>query len=257
MPRKFYLLGHNPNTVPDAVQCLQDGANGLEPDVYYDSEKPEKFFVQESPAIWDVFSKTPPSLQEYLKDLSAQLLQNRGFNLALIAFDLKNANDFDIRALYDMIRIHFSNTHPKVAILTTVGESTSMGSVTCIQNQGLYESIGVDGGTTADQADDFFKNRNLHYTYGNGNSVLSSTLDQYVNEIRRATELRDAGNGNSFKMVYPWTVNNENKMKLYLDMPRGIDGMITGEVKQLWNILQKPEYQQKYCLATSADKPFS
>lgn len=44
-PRKFYIIGHNPNSVHEAVKCLKAGANALEPDVHYLPEYDEKFFV--------------------------------------------------------------------------------------------------------------------------------------------------------------------------------------------------------------------
>ncbi|GEM_PF-4873625 len=46
MKRKFYIIGHNPNTVHDAYACLMQGANAIEPDVHYDASK--AFYVNQN-----------------------------------------------------------------------------------------------------------------------------------------------------------------------------------------------------------------
>jgi len=53
MPRKFYLIAHNPNKVDEAVACLRGGANALEPDVYFENGD---FYVMEIvPLISKIF----------------------------------------------------------------------------------------------------------------------------------------------------------------------------------------------------------
>jgi len=37
-PRPFYIVGHNPNKIIDAVTALSYGANALEPDITYASD---------------------------------------------------------------------------------------------------------------------------------------------------------------------------------------------------------------------------
>ncbi len=92
MSRNFYLLGHNPDNVSEAIQCLKEGTNALEPDVCSDG-KAEAFSVQEQlPCLpkflsrW-IYGGVP--LVDYLTGLKDYLSQNPGANLALLALDLK------------------------------------------------------------------------------------------------------------------------------------------------------------------------
>jgi hypothetical protein len=43
--RKFYIIGHNPDTLGEAADFMRAGANALEPDICFDAAKPGQFFV--------------------------------------------------------------------------------------------------------------------------------------------------------------------------------------------------------------------
>ena len=93
--QKLYIIGHNPNTLSEAEEFLRAGANALEPDICYDPEKPERFFVSHGTIGAHPFT-AEHSLVAYLTGLR-ELLTNtsNNFNLALIAFDTKTPS-FDI-----------------------------------------------------------------------------------------------------------------------------------------------------------------
>ena len=127
MPRKFYLIGHNPNNVQDAVAYLQAGANALEPDVCYDKGSKTFYVHDEDVDFLPSWLYSGPTLMSYLDNLVQALRGNQSLQLALISFDLKAPYSYDINAqLYDTIRTHFSQFFPKVSILTTVGKSKGM-----------------------------------------------------------------------------------------------------------------------------------
>src|SRR5262249_45910716 len=44
-PRPFYVVGHNPNTIKDATDAMNGGANGLEPDVQVYEDHPGQLCI--------------------------------------------------------------------------------------------------------------------------------------------------------------------------------------------------------------------
>src|SRR5882762_1249247 len=120
MPRKFYLIAHNPNKADDAVACLRSGANALEPDVYFENGN---FYVMEIvPVISKIFPpKRGPLLQDYLQNLQDKLIADSSLNLALMLFDSKNLDKVDVNLLFEVIRKKISNLLPGVAMVVTAG----------------------------------------------------------------------------------------------------------------------------------------
>jgi hypothetical protein len=253
MPRKFYLIGHNPNNVQDAVAYLQAGANALEPDVCYDKGSKTFYVHDEVVDFLPSWLYSGPTLMSYLDNLVQALRGNQSLQLALISFDLKAPYSYDINAqLYDTIRTHFSQFFPKVSILTTVGKSKGMSFLAQVSPQHPNEAVGVDGGTTPDDVRTFFQTRGLHVTYANGTTFTPVTWIK--GSIVRAIQLRDQTPGGIFKLVYVWTVISSSHMQFYLDM--GVDGIITGNVASLSNLI-KTQYSNLYVLATQDDSPFA
>jgi len=252
VPRKFYLIGHNPNSVPDAVACLSSGANALEPDVCFDPGS-GKFFVHDKLVNFlPSWIYRGPTLDSYLDGLVQALRQNPSLPLALIAFDLKTPYSYDINALlYAAIRSHFSQFYPNVSILTTVGKSDGMTFLAGVSPQNPNEAVGVDSGTSPDEASAFFPPRRLHCTFADGTTLTPVTCVK--NKIARALQLRDTTPGGSFKLVYVWTVNCSSHMQFYLNM--GVDGLITDHADRLKTILET-QYRGRYVLASAIDTPF-
>jgi hypothetical protein len=244
--RRFYIFGHNPNNVDDAVEALKSGANAIEPDVVFDDElqrfevREQLFFLPRFISRW-LFSG--PSLGEYLQVLRIRLEQDRSLDLALIAFDLKEPYSYDVNMLFDTIRKNFSNYFPRVQILTTVSNAMGMPFLAQLNPQQGNEIVGVDEYTEPDTVHNFFRARGLRHAYANGSGFFLTSTRGFRKDIERATELRDQGGGNLLGLVYVWTVNSEKSMRFYLD--RNVDGMITDNVPELLALL-KTEYADRY-----------
>lgn len=241
MKRKFYLIGHNPDTLEDALEQLQAGANALGPDVHYDEESGQFLVYHLVPSPFGDIS-----LQDYLIGLKKILQENTGLRLSLIAFDLKPDYPYKLSFLQEFIFEHFSKEYPDVVIVTTINDPAEAAffdstSTTMPANY----LIGIDEDTSAEDAHQLLKHRKVGYIYGNGISAPLVDTKDYGDEIKAALNLRNTGN--SFKLVYAWTVNAEDSMRFYLDMD--IDGIITDDVAQLKALLQGPEYRDKYELA--------
>lgn len=265
MKRKFFILGHNPNTIDDAVAFLANGANALEPDICYHPDAPEKFFVYDSdnpldrPPLVNLKNRV---LTDYLDNLVGQLRAHPEYNLAMIAFDLKPHfhNDdatltYDVNELYKIIRSRFSAFFPDVAIVTTVGHVDGMDflkGAKLLPNEG----IGIDDGATPGEANDFFKPLGMPFTYANGTSspIGSTTSKQHLQKISDAVMMRDKG-GN-FSMVYVWTVTSQHSMQTYLD--HDVDGILTNknDVKELVDLITN-SYSQNFEIARAGYNPFA
>ncbi|MGD1149123.1 MAG: hypothetical protein ABR961_14375 [Thermoanaerobaculaceae bacterium] len=77
--RKFYLIGHNPNSVGEAIRCLEAGANALEPDVCWDADDRAFYVHEEIPLIptWAAkWFRKSLRLEDYLKGIGAYLKSN-------------------------------------------------------------------------------------------------------------------------------------------------------------------------------------
>jgi hypothetical protein len=250
MPRPFYLIGHNPNKVKEAIACLTDGANGLEPDVCFDSDSNSFSVHEQLPLLPKGVSKWlygAVPLTDYLAGVADYLASAPATNLALMAFDLKEPYTYDINQLLAVVKANFSNRFPRVSILTTVTTSAGMQFVAKTAAQRPNDFVGVDEYLAPDEVSGFFQTTGLRYTYANGTSVPLIPTTRYVNDISRALALRNTNPTTGPKLVYAWTVNSNGSMRTYLDMD--VDGLITDDIPALLELL-KTDYASRYTLAT-------
>ncbi|MBS1494586.1 MAG: hypothetical protein JST55_13820 [Bacteroidetes bacterium] len=249
MVKNFYIIGHNPNTIEDVNKYLSNGANGIEPDICYHKDKPEKFYVHEDieqipDFIEDIFRSEYLSLTQYLNELK-QLLFEKKYDLKIITFDLKPDYNYDINELYKIIRDNFSLDFPDVKIITTVSNPNGMEFLAKLNSTNPNEFVGVDEHAEPDEVNDFFKSKNLNHCFAAGSSVFSPGRDKFVERIQRALELRDNGD---FKFVHAWCVNDEDDMKEYLDLEKPIDAILTDEPDKLVSLIKSNAYSDKFNL---------
>jgi hypothetical protein len=251
MPRPFYIIAHNPNSADEAVLALVNGANALEPDVFWDGKD---FRIEEHwPGVLDsvywLFASHGPTLAEYLHDLVAGLSrQAEDHPLALIAFDLKNPSVQIVTQLMKEARALARS--PELRRLNEVSLLYTVGSPDEIQliagaTLDLDEAVGVDEGTDVSDAEIGFAHALVH-TYGRGTSLGYTT---YAKSMAEAVRVRDQPNSR-LRLVYPWTINLSATITSLLTLE--VDGMITDEPGRLKAIAQSAGRT----LATDADKPF-
>ena len=255
MPRRFYLIGHNPNSVAAAVRCLEAGANALEPDVCFDQDD---FFVHERiplvPAWLLRLLRGHLTLRQYLDGLGAYLARSgRANQLALIAFDLKPPYDFALDRLAELVRGAFGAAFPGTAILFTASDPAAMPWLAGLAPR-PGTAVGVDDRATPEAVDGFFRSRTLPYTYADGTSIPLVPTTCWLGLVRRAVALRESGAPRRFSLVYGWTVNGTRSMTAFLDAD--VDGLITDRIERLRDLLQA-KYAGRYVLATAEDDPFA
>jgi hypothetical protein len=244
--RQFFIIGHNPNTVARALQYLQQGANALEPDIHF---KDGDFYMGECTTGADL------KLSKYLQGLGQQLTVNPSYVPALIMFDTKNSSG-SILSMLQCIQTNFPSQFNSTAIVITRSQATAdehMFFSPAAGNLALNGAVGVDEHTEPEFADAFFKSLGITtYTYADGISI--PLLSEFFwDRIRRAAALRDKGN--SFKLVYTWTLDTPHDIKRFLGLET--DGMITDSPGALKEILVSAEFAGKYQVAPVGYNPFA
>ena len=255
MSRRFYLIGHNPNSVAAAARCLEAGANALEPDVCWERDD---FYVHERiplvPAWILRLLRKRLTLRQYLAGLTTYLARSgRGKQLALVAFDLKPPYRYALARLEELVHDTLGAEFPGTAILATVADVGAIPWLATLGATSARSGVGVDESATPEQVDGFFRGLPISYTYADGTSVPLLPTTCWLGRIRRAIALRASGPGPGFRLVYAWTVNSTQSMAAFLDS--GVDGMITDNIERLRALLQTG-YAASYVLATADDNPF-
>ncbi len=255
--RKFYILAHNPNTLREAEEFLKAGANALEPDVCFDSETADRFFVSHGTLGSNPFT-SEHSLVSYLQGLRRMLADaTNGYNLALIAFDIKTPT-FNINEFVNVVFENFSR-HPicsGVAILITVSSLSDIDFLNAYDGKKENVAIGVDEEKSAHDVEAGFKRgAQKRFTYANG-SVVTVIKFGLFKSIMQAKGLQARSGDDGFKLVYTWVLARELPIRSYLDLH--IDGIIVdvGTIPHLLEILHDEHFLPIYELAQNGYNPF-
>lgn len=256
MKRKFYIIGHNPNTVRKAVRCLIDGANAIEPGIRYLPQYDEKFFLYDLVTL----NRKQHSLKEYLIELSV-MLNNDNLNLALLAFDLKRFCTKDMekdsaiymQEFFDLLNEYFFSTYKQVPLLLTVGKPSGKPLLSAAKPYlRINQAVGVDEGDMPRDAIDFFEKEQMPFAYAAGTSSPFASPLKFKQSIQEAIDLKQYTN--DLKLVYTWTANSRKTMRYFVDM--GVDGMISDHVERLRYLIDT-EYKETIELATADYNPFA
>ncbi len=256
MKRKFYIIGHNPNSVGAAIKCLKNGANAIEPDIRYLPVYDEKFFV------YDLATENPKNhtLKDYLSGLSAALT-HENLDLALIAFDLKpvyshemeSASLLYMKEFFRQLDEYFFKTHVSIPLLLTVGDPSGKALLATAKPYLMNnQAVGVDEGDMPLSVSDYFTRLQMPCTYANGTSSPFASPEKFKRFIRDAVALKQQSN--DLKMVYTWTANAVKTMRDFIQV--GVDGMITDKPGRLKALIDN-EFSDSIELASSAYNPFA
>ncbi|MEO7766828.1 MAG: PLAT/LH2 domain-containing protein, partial [Ferruginibacter sp.] len=247
--RSFYIIGNNPNTIEEAREFLQSGANALEPDIVYADGQ---FYISHTPQ----FSyKNIPTLEEYLLKLKALLLDGQ-YNLALIIWDIKTTN-FDPNHFMDVVKENFSGEpFDGIAMLITNAD----GHAFLNQFNGRYLNVGVgldESNISPSQVERIFKKANQrNFSYADGITTLLNKTGVYKN-ITEALYCRNENEPNSFGIIYTWVITRESSMRKYLNTY--IDGIMVdiGSTNSLRKLIASPPYIEAYRMAQNGYNPFT
>jgi glycerophosphoryl diester phosphodiesterase len=258
VPRPFYVVGHNPNTIADVHTALDSGANAIEPDVNVYDDHEDQLCISHEEGDADA-----PSLSQFLMDLH-DVAVNRP-ELALVVFDCKPkvATAEHGASLLQAIRtlLTFDIGLNIIVSIAHVSEGGIFDSIKRILEP--REGLMVDEDDDPDAVSAFFAAID-HQCYGNGvaNVFQSPSLSPHLRpSIERACVLR-AKRG-KVKFVYTWSVGDPDRMRE--DIRIGVNGIIAGDhpsafdsasVATLSGIIDEGEFQTKVRLAGRSENPF-
>ncbi|HXC04441.1 MAG TPA: hypothetical protein VNZ86_06790, partial [Bacteroidia bacterium] len=148
--RNFFIIGHNPNTVEEAVAYLKNGANALEPDIHFTNGD---YYLGEGTTSTDL------SLTAYLEGLSRELVANPALTPALIMFDTKNSTG-KILDILNCVKANFTSRFTQTVIVITRSQATEEEHVFFAPASGELGSnfaLGVDEYTHPEDVNSLFK----------------------------------------------------------------------------------------------------
>jgi hypothetical protein len=245
VPRPFYLIAHNPNTIDLARAFIASGVNALEPDLRFVDKEirvHDQFSILGIRIRYPLFDGPGPTLSEYLRGLN-----EHNISPSLIAWDLKPP--FKLAWMHEaakIIRRDYGTKHPHTAMLFTVGSEDGLPELRAFASVlKANEAVGVDDFTSPAVAHSALDGLGKSYTYADRRRMKA---------IADAIAMRDSGK--SFTLVYAWLVNEANELQKFLDV--GLDGVIVDleAVPKLRERLQTDANKVKFRLAEPSDKPF-
>jgi len=255
--QKLYIMGHNPNTLAEAEEFLRAGANALEPDICFDAARPDRFYVSHGTIGSNEFIPEN-SLATYMQGLRRLITDPaNGFNLALIAFDVKTPT-FDINEFVRVVVEHFS-AHPVcegVAVLITVGSTDDIGFLNAYDQSRANFAVGVDEAKEPAAVEAGFRGAGQkRFAFANG-SIVPAVKFGLFKSILAAKAVQARGGAESFRLVYAWVINSESSLRSYLDVH--VDGFIMDveAVPTLLRVLEEPHFARMYELAANGYNPF-
>jgi hypothetical protein len=248
-PRPFYVVGHNPNTVSDATDDVNDGANGLEPDVQVYEDHPDQLCISHGTG-----EPSAPTLVAYLDGIHQLAADNP--QLSLVVFDCKpEATSADHGfELLTAIREHLTFDND-LNVIISVGKLDEGGFFDRIVDLlGPREGLMVDAEDDPGAVTNYFTGRGItHQGYGNGISFANFVLGPYYRyTLEAACGIRAQAGRPAF--IYVWTVNAHDELREYLRI--GVDGAITDDPSDLVDIAGEAEFSSLVRLASRADNPF-
>ena len=247
--RAFYIIGHNANTIEEAAEFLDKGANALEPDIVHANGR---FYVTHQPQL---SYEDVPTVEEYLRDLR-QLLHDKKYNLALLIWDIKNT-DFHPNTFIGLVKEHFSDDVGEgVAMLVTHADDHAFLN----RYKGYYPNVGIGTDesnlTPAELQEIFVNGGQPNFSYADGIVAFLDKPGVFKN-ITDALQVRDQLKGGGFSLVYTWVLSQQASMRKYLDTY--IDGIFVDAVAvaRLQALLTAEPYRDVYAMAKNGYNPFT
>jgi len=256
--KELYIIGHNANSINEAIEHLSDGANGLQADICFIPNTFEKFYLHEKQPVSE-FEVTElygmikdgevTSLKNFLHEVSGLLGTNPRFRLSMIFLNLIQPYDIDINELFGVIRQNLKGDLASTMVLAAASGQSAAPLFAALVQQGSNEAVSINDDITPRSADKFFSRLHFNYGYGTGTAMpaLSSAADSFTDRARIAVSMKSSGEAAGMKVIYAMVVNSESSMKTYLDI--GVDAIITDRPGRLRNLVESKLYNRKFSLA--------
>ena len=252
--RPFYVIGHNPNTLEDCRRFLEAGANGLEPDIQWDSDRNDLVVAHDpgdagnAPLVRDFFRG--------LVDLSIEFPA-----LAMIVLDNKTQTARRGAQLLGYARDAFlaagrADDAPGLSVLLTV---PSLGGNALFRD--VAGALGPHEGVMFDQDDnvagtlDWLARHGITRTgYGHGIGGIDTDASPVLAAIEQAVAARVVAGSPRWSYIF----SPADTLVMTDAMHTGVDGMIVDvhHVSEALTLLGSPPFNAQLRLGTRHDDPF-
>src|SRR5438128_8656261 len=136
--RRFYVIGHNTNTIANVHDVLDAGANAVEPDIQWDDDNHDLIVAH------DAGGSGPPA-RDFLRELGDIARRNRKF--CMVVLDSKHGDAIRGGRLLRYAREAFAGTN--VSIIISVSD---LGKSSLFLN--ICDQMGPNEALMVDQQDD-------------------------------------------------------------------------------------------------------
>lgn len=274
-PRPFYIIGHDPDTFPEAKEFIRCGANGIEPDVNVFADNTNELCVGHGPLLWaGSAGNNSPNLTNFLASLHG--LAKSDTNFCLVYFDCKSfaaTTNLGLKLLTDVRTYLIGSNEDRVNlnVIFSVATLKDEAIFSGIAGQlGDREGLMVDEDSSPSEVSKYFQALNVsNQCYCDGITPFNPLLSLFSirSAVRKGCQLRDSGH--QLRFVGTWTVNNPHLMKKYIKM--GVDGILVDKsfiwysfswanmgngLKSLHKIVSKDGPHFELRLANQNDSPF-
>ncbi len=260
MSGPFYVIGHNPNTLPEVKAFLGAGANALEPDVN----------VYANDSGWLCISHgegapNAPRLTDFFDDLHKIAADYPNF--ALVYLDTKPlaAQPMHAPRILTAVRNHLIGTgsdRVNLKVIYSVAEYADAmryfpalaKAMNDAGGQQANEGVMIDYERDAARVSRTLDGYGLrNHCFGFGNSAPIAPVHIHAT-MQAACQYRDQP-GSGLAQVYAWTFNAESSQENRID--EGVNGIIVDQGSGLDNIKRLlAQGRGGNRIATRADNPF-
>jgi glycerophosphoryl diester phosphodiesterase len=254
-PRPFYVIAHNPNSIPQVLAALDAGANAIEPDINVYHDRPSELCVAEA-SILDPDEGGPasaPSLTQYLTELHAIAIQRPELSLVVLDCKPRTVTAELGEALLQKVRTLLTYD-TRINVIFSVASLKETAIVETIKSQlGPREAVMIDQENDPIAVSGFFSGAGIeNQAYGNGISATPVLGPNVRPSLEKACWFR--ATTNRLRFIYAWTVNDHHLMREYIRI--GVDGIITDHPGDLRAIVKEAEFAPLVRYATRADNAF-
>ncbi|GAB6022580.1 hypothetical protein CHUAL_006681 [Chamberlinius hualienensis] len=276
--RPLYNIGHMANDIPQADQFLADGANALEVDVRFHSNGIPSKVYHGYPCDCFRDCRRNENAKTYIAHIRERSTPGSGSytnRLAMLMFDLK-LNDVDNHEtplyaagdsvasfliddlylngtsntqLWVILGIPYTNHSPAI---NGFRDAFKRRNVTHLLDKIGYE---VTEESNMDLVQQTLRGLQINQGIWQGDGITNCVFLRSDSRLRQAIAKRDSPSGPwvSVDKVYRWTIDTKVAMRHTLRL--GVDGIMTNDPDDLYEVIREPEFANKYRLATNEDNP--
>ncbi|GIY05903.1 dermonecrotic toxin LspaSicTox-alphaIA1i [Caerostris darwini] len=272
--RPFYVIGHMVNSIGQIKEFLNEGSNVLEADVQFFSNGSIKELYHGFPCDCGRLCGFKANLRDYLKYIRNITDPNskdsnyytqmtmQFFDLKLDTSNNKTESGRDLAKhilnyLWSENRDREQEVRALIYIDEIIWKDALVGFLDEFQRQGQtsrLKDIGFDGGRS-DLSDikQTFVGLNIQNIWQGDGIANCFTFIKSCKRLKEEFADRDSNKG-FIEKVYQWTIDSKLLMRTALRL--SVDGFITNRPKSLIQVLQEPEFEMDFRVASVKDNPF-